>query len=421
MLEFSLTDLISRDTLQCIQDGFSRLTGIAIIISDAEGSPVTRGSGFSALCKNHIRKSPIGKKRCERCSKEGALLSIRRGKQAIYTCHAGILEFSAPLVVHGEYIGSIVGGQVLTKDIPEEKQRQTAELLKIDTDTYKKNVGLIQHMSQKQIETLAVCTSKLAQALSLTAEENQERLKKTLQTEKAARSQAVYVTDMSEKAKSMIVAWMKLLANVTVTSETDIQELKKNLTALRSGGKDLYTKLEEFLGYTQTMNGNSDISESVYQLRLNVPHSIDHLQDFTGLKAINILYHVDESVPEFLFGNYLVIDSIFSNMAKDCILRTNEGTLHIDFFSQQSGYASVLQIKLRFDALVYSEETMEVLQDYFDTGIAALLEKNAMDKMGYQMVDLQLKKSHGSIEIESDGKNFTEFTFRIPQLEVKRG
>ena len=64
---------------------------------------------------------------------------------------------------------------------------------------------------------------------------------------------------------------------------------------------------------------------------------------------------------------------------------------------------------------------MEVLQDYFDTGIAALLEKNAMDKMGYQMVDLQLKKSHGSIEIESDGKNFTEFTFRIPQLEVKRG
>ncbi len=420
-MEFSLTDLVSPDVLQSIQDGFSRFTGIALMVSDADGTPVTRPSGFLNLCSSYIRKSPAGRKRCERCDKEGALLTIRRGKQAIYTCHAGITEFSSPLIVQGEFIGCVTGGQVLQAPIPQEKILKTAEFLKIDPSIFQKEAAKIKILPKERIENMAVFVSKLSKSIALTAEDNYLRLKKTLQTEKTARSQAVFVTDMSERAKGMITAWMKMLANVSLSSQEDISELRRNVSYLRSNGKELYSRLEEFLGYTQIMNGNSDISESIYQLRLNLPHSINHLQDFAGTKEITISYNVDSSVPEFLFGNYMVIDSIFSNMIKDCILRTKAGIIHLDFSSEKSGYASVLKIKARQNTLVYSEESLEIIQDYFETGISALLEKNGMDKMGYQLVEMHLKKSLGSIEINSDGKNFTEFLFRIPQLEVKRG
>ncbi len=44
--ELQLTDLIDKETLQKIQDGFSNMTGIAALTTDADGIPVTEGSNF---------------------------------------------------------------------------------------------------------------------------------------------------------------------------------------------------------------------------------------------------------------------------------------------------------------------------------------------------------------------------------------
>lgn len=41
-----LTDLISVDTLQRVQDAFSAMTGMAALTTDADGIPVTKGSNF---------------------------------------------------------------------------------------------------------------------------------------------------------------------------------------------------------------------------------------------------------------------------------------------------------------------------------------------------------------------------------------
>ena len=43
-----LTDLIDVETLQSIQDGFSNTTGMAALITDADGTAVTRGSNFNS-------------------------------------------------------------------------------------------------------------------------------------------------------------------------------------------------------------------------------------------------------------------------------------------------------------------------------------------------------------------------------------
>ena len=55
MAEFSLTDLIDVSVLQQIQDGFSQYTGMAALTTDADGVPVTKGSGFTAFCMDLTR------------------------------------------------------------------------------------------------------------------------------------------------------------------------------------------------------------------------------------------------------------------------------------------------------------------------------------------------------------------------------
>ncbi len=109
---FHLTDLLDVETLQRFQNSFSDLTGIAAVIADADGIPVTKPTCFSHFCMNIVRQSPRGRKRCEECDKLGGQQAMESGKPSIYTCHGGLVDFAAPLIVEGRFIGSVMGGQV---------------------------------------------------------------------------------------------------------------------------------------------------------------------------------------------------------------------------------------------------------------------------------------------------------------------
>ena len=43
------------------------------------------------------------------------------GKPFIGACHAGLVDFAAPIIVEGKLIGTVLGGQMLT-DSPNEKE-----------------------------------------------------------------------------------------------------------------------------------------------------------------------------------------------------------------------------------------------------------------------------------------------------------
>ena len=47
----NLLELVDVEILQKIQDGFSDYTGMAALITDADGVPVTKGSGFTDFCR----------------------------------------------------------------------------------------------------------------------------------------------------------------------------------------------------------------------------------------------------------------------------------------------------------------------------------------------------------------------------------
>ncbi|MBP5464747.1 MAG: PocR ligand-binding domain-containing protein, partial [Treponema sp.] len=101
-----ITDLIGVDVLQKIQDAFSNMVGMAAVITDANGQPVTKPTNYSEYCWKYTRQTKRGKARCEQCDKYGALLTHDTGKPTFYTCHSGLIDFAAPIVANGKVIGS---------------------------------------------------------------------------------------------------------------------------------------------------------------------------------------------------------------------------------------------------------------------------------------------------------------------------
>ena len=108
-----------------IMKNWARATGLATVAVDMDGNYISDCFNFTDFCVKYTRESAEGKRRCEKCDREGT---------GVYHCHAGLIDFSIDLVVKGEKVGAVIGGQVLPKDPDEEKFRQVARELSIDED-----------------------------------------------------------------------------------------------------------------------------------------------------------------------------------------------------------------------------------------------------------------------------------------------
>ncbi|MBE5991013.1 MAG: chemotaxis protein [Paenibacillaceae bacterium] len=137
---------IDLKALQSIQDQFSEATGLAAIAVDAEGNYITKGSNFTEFCMKYTRNSEEGLKRCEACDKEGS---------GAYFCHAGLMDFSSDIVVKGEKVGAIIGGQVLPSQPDEEKFRTIARELGINEEEYIRALRKVPVRSEATIKAAA--------------------------------------------------------------------------------------------------------------------------------------------------------------------------------------------------------------------------------------------------------------------------
>ncbi len=161
-----LTDLIDVKTLQDIQDGFANTTGMAALTTDEYGNPVTNGSNFTDFCMNITRKSRLGLQRCEKCDRDGGKNAVNTGMACTYDCHAGLVDFAAPIILSGKYIGSFIGGQVLAEPADENKVRKYAKEIGVNPEEYVRAVRKVKVLPREQIQHAADFLCTIANILS---------------------------------------------------------------------------------------------------------------------------------------------------------------------------------------------------------------------------------------------------------------
>lgn len=113
--EYTLDKIIDVKSLQDIQDKFSKMTNLSTITVDKLGNPIINPSKFTRFC-GIIRSSKEGYKRCINCDAQGGFKSMGLKEPIIYTCHAGLTDLSAPIIVNDTYLGSMLCGQVTMKE-----------------------------------------------------------------------------------------------------------------------------------------------------------------------------------------------------------------------------------------------------------------------------------------------------------------
>lgn len=249
--------IVDLNEFQRIQDLFSDATGLAAIAVDSKGEYISRGSNFTEFCMKYTRGNPEGLERCSKCDREG---------KGSYYCHAGLMDFAADLVVGGEKVGAVIGGQVLPQKPDYEKFRRIARELGIDEGDYLRALDKVPVRSEKMIRSSADLFATVMNQwinLSYYKKINQAKMK--------------VFNDESQKVQS---AMGEIKAKTKALEQTATMEkmlsLNASIEAGRAGRAGVgFSVVAEEIG--RMANESSAVYEAIHELVDGVERSIEEM------------------------------------------------------------------------------------------------------------------------------------------------
>lgn len=164
-------DLFNVNELQKLQDQFARAFGVAAVITQTDGTPITTPSNFSRLCQNIIRCTEKGLRNC--MHSDAVIGRHNQDDPIVQPClSGGLWDAGASITVGGKHIANWLIGQVRTEEQEESKLRGYAREIGADEEEFMKAFYEVTPMSREQFQKISEMLFAMAGQLSDMAYQN---------------------------------------------------------------------------------------------------------------------------------------------------------------------------------------------------------------------------------------------------------
>ncbi len=166
-----ITDIIKLEDIQHLQDLFADATGVASIITQPNGDPITRPSNFCRLCKDIIRKTEKG---FANCRHSDVLLCKNHVEEIGFTpcLSCGLLDTGTTIVVEGKHIANWLIGQVRTKDMDLGQTLKYADTIGVERSEFIAALNEVPVISEDRFNKICKMLFVFAHELSVRAYSN---------------------------------------------------------------------------------------------------------------------------------------------------------------------------------------------------------------------------------------------------------
>lgn len=424
-----IEDVIDINLLQTFQDNFAKIMDIVSVTIDKNGNPVTNRSSYTSFCIDFVHTTIIGNNRCAESHRKGVEESARTGRPYIYTCHAGLINFTTPILVESKQIGTILGGQVLIKKPEELKYIQTAKEIGIDDAKFVESLREIKITAEKNVTIAAEILFIVANALSKIGYEKLKltRILKSLEIEVLKKSLLVEESNKSNKLKT------QFFSTVSHELKTPINIIYSSLQLLKSFYKDsssIHT-VEAFLKYSKIMNQNcyrlirlinnlidiNKIELGFFSLHLKNDNIIKVIEDiilsiveYARLKEINLVFdtEIEEKITAF---DSEKLERIMLNLLSNSIKFTKPGgSIEVSIYDRNE----YILISVKDTGIGIPQNMLEKIFDTF-TQVDSTLRKNTEGSgIGLSLVKSLVLMHEGEITVKSQLDIGSEFIIKLP-------
>ena len=418
MQNVKLTDLIDSEILQQVQDSLSNYIGMASLIADENGTPITTGSRFTEFCQNLTRQSALGCTRCEECDKQGALQTLKNGRPAVYHCHAGLVDYAAPIMLDNTFIGSIIGGQVLTNPLEEDRFRRTARELSIDEDTYVNAAKKVPYREIAEVERAATFLSEIASALSSMAYKNYLALQNSRKLERAAHSQTAFIIDMNANIQRDMTHWIKSARDAVYNQ--DYTSMFNTLDDISIRGTELLSTLRDTVEYAKMSDGEIELNETEYNFRTMLNNICRKTQKYLQAEDISFDVQVKDSVPTCLLGDEGRISQVLTKVLSNVVNYPGTSRITVTACCKTASYATLLTVEVRDNSGGMTTEELAGANYYLINNDFQVIENMEACGIGLSIIGLLIRQLSGTVKISCIENVGTVYTIQIPQLPAEQ-
>ena len=417
MSNMRLSDLLDVESMQVMQRGFSRVTGMAAAIIDENGVLISRSDRCARFCFELTRSCAEGEKRCSECDRAGAKRAMRSGKPEVYTCHAGVCDIAAPIIVDGRFMGAFVGGQVIVEE-PDEKQiRAVAAELGLDPDDYMEALHELPVRSAQEVADAAGYMGAMAEMLGVMAANKYEILKKNREMENMAKTKTEFLSTVNLNLYKPLQE-MLFLANSINRMELP-EEAAKKLRTLEKQNQKVINALADAMAFSEMTRTDSDIVETQYDL-VKLCEGLE--LTYTGKllnRPVEFGLEIDEDVPPDLFGDVTRIRQILVNLLNNAVQYTQKGTIRLHISKKKTTYGLILNFEISDTGIGMRPDQVASIQEMFDKVHDSQTINEDVLAFGLGMTSQLVNAVYGSVSIESVYGNGSRFLVSIPQMETE--
>ncbi|AWK51101.1 histidine kinase [Clostridium beijerinckii] len=429
-----IKDVIDIKLLQKFQDNFAESMDIASITVDRNGNPVTTPSSYTSFCMDFVHITNIGDNRCAECHRKGGEEAARIGKPYIYTCHAGLIDFAAPILIDGKQIGTILGGQVLRKKPEKSRYIQIAKEIGVDEDGLVESVRKIKVITEKNITAAAEVLFIVANSLSKIGYEELKlkRLSNSLKIEVQNKNLLLEESNEYNRLKS------QLFSTISHELKTPINIIYSSLQLLEKCYQEspfVFT-VETFFKYSKIMKQNchrlirmvnniidmNKIEVGFFSLHLKNSNIIKVIEDITlsiveyaRLKDINVVFdtEIEEKITAF---DEEKIERIMLNLLSNSIKFTEHGgNIGVAIYDRKEH----ILISVKDNGIGIPQDMFEKIFNPF-TQVDPLFRRHAEGNgIGLSLVKSLVEMHEGEIIVGSQLGIGSEFIIKLPIKLVK--
>ncbi|MDQ7825212.1 MAG: response regulator [Candidatus Eremiobacteraeota bacterium] len=424
-------ELFDMEEVQRIQDAFASATGVASIITDPGGRPLTKPSNFCHLCMNIIRRTEKGQANC--FTSDSRIGRKNPDGPVMQAClSGGLWDGGSSICVGDQHIASWLVGQVLDESADLEGMIRYAREIGADEGEYRKALENVTRMPREQFA--AVCSalflfakqlSHLAYSNVLQAREIEKmvtirtaELRRTNEELEHARAEA----DAANKAKSFFLANMShelrtplnaIIGYSEMLEEEAGEEFVPDLRKISGAGKHLLALINDILDLSKIEAGKLELYLETFEIHKAVMEIVGTTEPLVKKKNNTLTINCPESLGS-MHADLTRIRQCMLNLISNAAKFTENGAITLKVSREYHEEGDWIHLSVSDTGIGMTEEQLGRLFQSFSQADASTAKKFGGTGLGLAISRRFCRMMGGEVTVTSRPGEGSTFTMRIP-------